>query len=140
MRLLDADHILLPDFHRFAQAGNIPKRHASLRVVSKQPLTIRLLSVTLTDTASNAVLTGETSEVLTTRVPWAYYYYPYEDVDYKHYEDRVLIFRHTDARLDAFGSPRTLRLDVHYRIDNEADVREERFELTLVHSTMWVTE
>ena len=138
--LLDADHMLLPDFHRFAIADNIPKRHASLRVVSKQPITIHLESVTLTDVGSNAVLTGDTSEIIKTRIPWAYHYYPYDAVDYRHYEDRVLVFRHTDERLDAFGSPEELRLDVTYRIEGDDEVLEEGFDLKLTHYTLWVTE
>ncbi len=140
VRLLDADHIMVPDFHRFAEADNIPKRHASLRVVSRQPITIHLQSVELTDVSNNTVLSGDTSETITTRLPWAYYYHPYDNVEYKHFEDRVLVFRHTDERLDHFGSPKTLRLDVTYRIEGQDQTYDESFDLELKHYAIWVTE
>lgn len=140
VRLLEDDYMIVPDFQRFAIADDIQKRHASIRVASKRPMTLRLTSVKLTNASSGATIAGDTSETITTRVPWAYEYYPYDDVPYRHYEDRVLVFRHTDERLAAFGSPDRLQLDVTYRIDGDDTEHTEQFDLELVRKIRWVTE
>ncbi|MEM6483886.1 MAG: hypothetical protein AAF662_02710 [Pseudomonadota bacterium] len=137
MKLLDRDVMLLPDFHRFAIAENIEKRHASIRAVSKRPVTVKLVSVTLIDPANDTSIAGDTSELLTTRVPWAYKYHPYDDVSYRHYEDRVLIFRHTDDRLPGFGSPDELQLEITYRINEEKEVRTAQFLMEKVRYNDW---
>ncbi|MEM1437371.1 MAG: hypothetical protein AAF545_14920 [Pseudomonadota bacterium] len=140
IRLLDTDYRIVPDFHRFADAEDVKKRHGLIRVVSKRPIKIQFDAIVLTDLDNGNTITGDASDTIETRVPWAYRGWPYDAVDYVHYEDRVLVFRHTDPQLDGFGGPERVRLTVTYRIEGEEEPREEQFDLVRTRYVMWVTE
>ena len=140
IRLLKTDHRIVPDFHRFADAEDVKKRHGLIRVVSKRPIKIQFDAIVLTDLDNGNTITGDASDTIETRIPWAYRAWPYDAVDYVHYEDRVLVFRHTDPQLDGFGGPDRIRLEVTYRIEGEDKPRQEQFDLVRTRYVIWVTE